>query len=250
MLRINLAASLLAALFISSGVAAADGGVSPEVVERLTQKLSTVLPNMTPDSVVNTPVKGMYEVMFGARLFYVSEDARYLIQGSMIDLERRENLTEPRIAQAKVKAVADIGEENMLIYGLPEAKHTVTVFTDIDCGYCRKLHSEMEQINANDIRIRYLLYPRAGKNSESYLKAVSAWCADDPKTALTTAKLGNPIPNRTCENPVDEHMELGRMFGLQGTPALILDDGEMIPGYVPADRLKLMLDQRQKTAAK
>lgn len=250
MLRIKLITGLLVTFLTLTGLASAESKASPEVFERLKQSLAALLPDTTPDSIVETPIKGVYEVMFGARLFYVSEDGRYLLQGTLIDIQGRENLTEPRVAQAKVKAVENIGEENMLIYGPADAKHTITVFTDIDCGYCRKLHSEMEQINKNGIRVRYLLYPRTGKNTESYYKAVSAWCADDPKAALTTAKLGKSIPQRSCENPVDKHLDLGRVFGLQGTPALVLDDGEMIPGYVPADRLKAMLDQRKKTAAK
>lgn len=250
MLRIKVVTGVLVTFFMFTGIAHAQNKASPEISERLTQSLAALLPNMKPDSIVETPINGLYEVMFGARLLYVSEDGRYLMQGTLIDVKGRENLTEPRVAQAKIKAVEAVGEKNMLIYGPDDAKHTVTVFTDIDCGYCRKLHAEMDQINQNGIRVRYLLYPRTGKNSESYNKAVSAWCADDPKTALTTAKQGKSIPQRTCDNPVDEHLDLGRVFALQGTPALVLDDGEMIPGYVPADRLKTMLDQRKKTAAK
>lgn len=247
MSKLQLVAGLIAALLFSNGLVWADDSKAA-AIEQLKSDLATRLPQMVPDSITETPVKGVYEVMYGARLFYVSEDGRYLVQGSMIDLETRANLTEPRVAQAKVKAVEDMGEENMLIYGAKEAKHTITVFTDIDCGYCRKLHAEMDQLNNNDIRVRYLMYPRAGKNSEAYSKAVSAWCADDPKEALTKAKQGQSIPSKTCENPVDAHMELGRIFSLQGTPAIVLDDGEMIPGYVPADKLKAMLDQRQAAA--
>ena len=217
--------------------------------ERIRSSLKVLLPTLQPDSIRETPLPDIYEVTFGPRLFYVSGDGRYLIQGSVIDLELREDLTEPRLAAAKRNALDAVGEENMLSFGPDDAKYTVSVFTDIDCGYCRKLHSEMNRYNANGIRIRYLFYPRAGVPSESYAKAVSAWCADDPKQALTEAKQGKQIPEKTCENPVASHYQLGQQFGIRGTPALILDDGETLPGYVPASRLKQLLDSRDTAAA-
>jgi thiol:disulfide interchange protein DsbC len=123
--------------------------------------------------------------------------------------------------------------------------HTVTVFTDIDCGFCRKLHADMSEYNKQDIRIRYLFYPRAGLGSESYDKAVSVWCADDRKAAMDTAKAGGAVPAKTCENPVAEHHALGQAMQLQGTPALLLEGGQMVPGYVPPDKLRTLLDQQR-----
>jgi len=123
------------------------------------------------------------------------------------------------------------------------------VFTDIDCGFCRRLHSEIGKYNAAGIRIRYLFMPRAGKGSDSYKKAVAVWCAKDRQQAMTDAKAGKDVPAQTCENPVEEHIALADLMGLSGTPTLILPDGELLPGYVPADRLKAMLDE-QKAAAK
>jgi len=122
------------------------------------------------------------------------------------------------------------------------------VFTDIDCGYCRKLHADMDKYNAQGIRVRYLFYPRAGLRSESYRKAVSVWCADDRKAAMTAAKTGRPLPARSCVNPVADQYNLGRQLGVRGTPALVLEDGEIIPGYVPPDKLRTMLDDRQAVA--
>jgi thiol:disulfide interchange protein DsbC len=132
----------------------------------------------------------------------------------------------------------------MVIYAPEEARHTVTVFTDIDCGFCRRLHAEMDQYHAQGIAIRYLFYPRAGIGSDSYAKAVSVWCADDRKGAMDDAKAGKSVPAKSCENPVEEHYELGQQMRLQGTPALVLADGEVVPGYVPADKLRRALDQR------
>lgn len=220
------------------------------VADRVRSSLAVLLPDARPDSVNATPVPGLYEVMFGPRLIYMSGDGRYVLQGAMIDLEKRENLTEPRLAAAKKRAIEAIGEDNMLIYGDPKSAHTITVFTDIDCAYCRKFHGEMDKLNENGIRVRYLMYPRAGEGSPSYKKAVSAWCADDPHAALTAAKRGTEIPAKTCDNPIAGHLALGRSMGIQGTPSLVLENGDMLPGYVPANRLKAMLDQRREVAAK
>ena len=187
--------------------------------------------------------------MYGPRLVYVTEDARFLLQGSIIDMQTRENITEPRLMKAKIDAVEGVGVENMLVFSPPEGtavKHRVNVFTDIDCGYCRKLHAEMPEYNKNGIEIRYLFYPRAGRGTESYKKAVRVWCSQDRHKAMDIAKAGNPVPasNTNCENPVDGHMALGTMVGVSGTPALVLDDGQLVPGYVPAARLVKMLDAR------
>ena len=159
--------------------------------------------------------------------------------------DTRTEITENRLSELKVAALAAVGEDQMIIYGPEDAKDTVTVFTDIDCGFCRKLHSEMAKYNDEGIRIRYLFYPRAGIGSESYNKAVSVWCAEDRKAAMDKAKAGGEVERKTCENPVEAHYELGQTMRLSGTPALILEDGEMVPGFVPPDKLRKALDQRR-----
>ncbi len=233
--------AVAAAICFGTGlVAAAEDPASAE--QRIRNSLQVLLPGVVPDSVSETPIAGVYEVMFGPRLMYITSDGRYVMQGSLIDLEKRENLTEPRLRAAKASAVNNVGEDNMIIYGPSTSKHTVTVFTDIDCGYCRKLHNEMASYNDKGIRVRYLMYPRAGEGSDSYKKAVSAWCADDRNTALTAAKQGKSIEARSCDNPVDRHLALGRQFGLQGTPSIVLENGETIPGYVTASKLIKVLE--------
>ena len=201
------------------------------------------LGEMKPDSVKPSPVDGLYEVVLGPHVFYVSGDGKYMLQGDLVDLARRVNLTQPARQAAQQAAIESIGEENMLVYS-PEQKpvHSITVFTDIDCGYCRKLHQEMDDLNARGIEVRYLLYPRAGVKSHSYEKAVSVWCAEDRNAALTAAKAGKEPEAKQCDNPVQEHMAMGQMIGVQGTPTIILDDGRILPGYLPAARLAAMMD--------
>ncbi len=212
------------------------------------ESLAAILPNTQIDSIGPTPIPGMYEVVVGPRVVYMSEDGRYLVQGSMIDLLHRVNLTEAKETEARSKALASVKEEQMVIFE-PDGgyKYTATVFTDIDCGYCRKLHDQMAEYHAEGIRVRYLFYPRAGKGSPSYKKAVNVWCAEDSNAAMTEAKSGGNPKAADCENPVDDHMALAEQLSVRGTPAIYLDTGKSIPGYVPPKRLLLyaMEDQRK-----
>ena len=145
--------------------------------EKVRQGVARVLPDLQIDEVTLSPVPGLYEVVIGQRLVYVTEDGRYLLQGNLVDLQQQKNLTEPRLNDIKARALSEVSEDSMVIFGPEDAKHTVTVFTDIDCGYCRKLHGEMAKYNDAGIRVRYLFFPRAGVDSSSYRKAVSVWCA-------------------------------------------------------------------------
>ena len=196
--------------------------------------LDIVLPGSTPDHIQPAAVPGLFEVTFGSQVFYVSEDGRFLVQG--------QDLTETRQGELRKAAIEKIGEENMVIFAAEKPKHTVTVFTDIDCGYCRKLHNEIKETNALGITVRYMFFPRSGPNTESYYKAESVWCAKDRNQALTDAKNGKDPERKTCDNPIDEHMKLVREFGLQGTPAIMLEDGSVIPGYMPAKKLEAALE--------
>ncbi|RMD71387.1 MAG: bifunctional protein-disulfide isomerase/oxidoreductase DsbC [Gammaproteobacteria bacterium] len=213
-------------------------------VEAIRQSLSQVLPGEQADSIEPSPVPGLYEVSFGGTILYVSEDGRYLIQGDLLDLKTRENITEKKRAKARIKAIESLGEKNMVVFSPPDPKYTITVFTDIDCTYCRKLHSQIKAYNALGIKVRYLAFPRAGIGSPSYEKAVSVWCAEDRQKAMTLAKAGKPIEKRTCPNPVAKEYQLGKAIGVNGTPAIILEDGTLIPGYVPPERLLKILEER------
>lgn len=228
-----LVCALLGGLLFGGALMAAED----EGAVKVRQSLNMLLPGFQFGEITPTPVPGLYEVVIGHRVAYVSENGRYLLQGTLLDIEMQKDLTEPRINEIKAKVIKGLSEEMMVIFGPEKPKYNVTVFTDIDCGYCRKLHSEIDQYMEKGMRIRYLFYPRAGVGSSSYNKAVSVWCADDRKAALTAAKAGKAIEERECDNPVKSDMALGQQMGVTGTPALVLDNGSMIPGYVPADRL-------------
>lgn len=245
--RFTSAIGLFAALI--AGPALAQEAAPADVVKRVEASITGIDSDLKVDSVRTTPVPGLYEVAIGARLVYMTGDGRYLIQGSISDAQNREDLTEPRRNAIRLDVINKVGEDQMVVFGPKDAPYTVTVFTDVDCGFCRRLHSEIGKFNDAGIRIRYLFMPRAGKGSESYKKAVSVWCAKDRQQAMTDAKSGKEVPSQTCKNPVDEHMALADEMGINGTPALILPDGELLPGYVPADRLKAVLSA-QKAQAK
>ena len=199
-------------------------------------------PELINADVTESPIEGLYEVRLGAQVTYVSADARYLIEGQIINVNTGQNLTEARRMEVRAEAVDQLGDSSMIVFGPSSAKHTVTVFTDIDCGYCRKLHREINDYNDEDIRVRYLFFPRSGPNTESWNKADRVWCSVDRNAALTAAKAGKPLSAEDCgATPVAQHYELGRKFGIRGTPAIVLESGEIVPGYVPASELAAQL---------
>ncbi|MCK4840794.1 MAG: DsbC family protein [Methylococcales bacterium] len=205
--------------------------------EAVRKSLIKLMPSAKIESIKLSVAKGLYEVILGANIIYVSEDGKYLMDGHLIDLAAKKDLTDAKLADIRKLAIKKLGEDQMIIFKPEKSKYKVSVFTDIDCGYCRKLHSEMDQYMAEGITIQYLFYPRAGKGSESYNKAVSVWCADDRNSALTVAKQGKTPEQKTCKNPVDRHMQLGVDFEARGTPMIVTEKGNIFPGYVPAKKL-------------
>lgn len=205
-------------------------------------KLTALVPGMSPDSITVTPIKGLYEVTFGAQIMYFSSDGRYMLRGNLIDIDKREDLTENTRNKARKSVMAKIKDEEMIVFSPAKPRHSITVFTDIDCPYCQKLHAEIEEYNNAGIEVRYLLFPRAGVNSPSYKKAVSVWCADDSNKALTDAKQGKKVETKTCDNPIQSQMSVAQMVGVTGTPAIIFEDGELLPGYRPVKEMSMVLD--------
>lgn len=237
---------LIAAAFYAASTLAADPAPAPAAKQPDLAKLQAALNGEKPDSVAPAVIPGLYEVVLGGQVLYLSEDGRYVIQGDILDLGSRDNLTENRRGAMRGGAIAAVGENNMVVFA-PEgpAKYTVTVFTDIDCGYCRKMHSQMDAYNKEGIKIRYLWFPREGIGSESYNKAVAVWCADNRQDAMTQAKRGENVERKTCDNPVQAQYELAQKLGVRGTPSMILESGDMIPGYVPPTQLAQMLAENK-----
>lgn len=205
--------------------------------DAIRQALAKAMPSVKVGSIKPSEIKGLYEVAIGGNIVYVSEDGKYLVQGHLVDVAARVDLTEEKLSGVRKQAIEKLGLDKMIVFKPKESKYTVSIFTDIDCGYCRKLHSEIDQYMAQGITIQYLFFPRAGKGSDSYSKAVSVWCADDRKAALTAAKKGDTPPAKTCDNPVDEHMQLAEDFEVKGTPMIVTEKGNIFPGYLPAKQL-------------
>lgn len=225
---------------ISAAMAQDNSGLSKE---QIAAKLNGVEASHVGDS----PVQGVYEVAIGSNVAYVTTDGRYLLQGELYDLQTNENLTELTRSSARVDVLADVDPDTMLVFS-PEAsqvKHTITIFTDVDCGYCRQFHREIDQVNALGIRVNYLSYPRTGPDTESWFKAERVWCADDRNDALTRAKAGGEMPDEAAcgTNPVAMHFELGHQVGVRGTPAIYSANGDWLGGYLPPQALLERLDE-------
>ena len=201
-------------------------------------QLKKILPNAPEAVITTTPIEGVYQVQVGMTVVYMSADGKYLLNGSLIDLETRDNLTDLAKSMARRVAIQNVPEASMIVYPAKgKERHFITVFSDIDCPYCAKLHKEIPALNEAGITVRYLGYPRAGMGSPSYHKAVSVWCAKDTAKAMDAAMLGKPVENKACVNPVRDHMMEAKRFEVNGTPNIILDNGELLPGYVPSKEL-------------
>lgn len=219
-------------------------------IEDIQKAWDSKLPNMAGAKITASPIPGLYMVMTPPQVFYIDAEVKYLVEGSIVNMDSKVNETTPFRRMATLMSVQAL--EPTMIKFSPEGKpkHVVTVFTDVDCFYCQKLHQEIAQYNKMGIEIRYLAWPRAGAGSPSYKKIESVWCADDKKKALTNAKSGKNIQSKTCDSPVKQHLALGEMLGVRGTPAMVLETGELFPGYVPAKVLGPELDKLKNKAQK
>jgi len=219
-------------------------GIAQEDNTEMLAKLKEIMPNVEVESIQPVANTGLYEAVIRGEIIYFSEDVRYVFQGDVIELSTRDNITEKKRVNLRKEAIDTLNEADMIVYEPKKTDYTLTVFTDIDCGYCRKLHNQMAEYNALGIRIRYMAFPRAGIDSESFDKAEDVWCAKDRQQAMTDAKNGRDVKSEDCKSPVQAQYELGRRIGVSGTPALFLESGEMLPGYVPPSRLKKILDSK------
>jgi thiol:disulfide interchange protein DsbC len=213
------------------------------------ERIRALAPSAKSIAVSETPIEGILMVQINGDIVYATADGKYLIQGRVVDMETRKDLTEGAKAELRREIIAMVDSSKQISFSPEEPAHELMVFTDIDCGYCRKLHAQVAEYNEHGIAINYMAFPRAGIGSRSYEKAVSVWCAEDPQDAMTQAKLGaEPEPDQ-CDNPIAEQYQLGMELGVTGTPALLTDNGQLIPGYVPPDQLRQRLDAMQAAAA-
>jgi thiol:disulfide interchange protein DsbC len=229
----------------SSTVKAAPSEVPADVRTRVVAKL----PGATPDDVSASPIPGLYEVTMGGLIAYVSEDGKYLVSGSVYDLDTQMNLTASRRNAARAKALTSASESQMIVFGPQNAKMTVTVFTDIDCGFCRKFHNQIADVNKAGVRVRYLMYPRTGPGTESWRKAEQVWCSADRRDALTRAKRGEPLKAKACgDGAIKTQYELGSDLGVEGTPAIFTQTGDYIGGFLSPEELVSSVQASQKAA--
>lgn len=233
--------ALIATIVLPISAIAAENEAELEAVRA---KVSGMFDMIDPGDIVASPVDGWYTVQKGSIVAYVSGDGRYLLQGDLIDLDRGVNLTELSRNDARRVLVASLKDEDSILFSPAEVKHSVTVFTDIDCTYCRKLHSEINAYMDQGIAVRYVLYPRNGKRSRAWTTSENVWCSNDRNNALTAAKLDREFQTSSCDaSMIARHYELGQQIGLTGTPAIVTEDGTLIGGYMPADALSARLEQ-------
>jgi thiol:disulfide interchange protein DsbC len=222
--------------------APADQNADPRVALLKVLPAGSKLEDLRP-----SPIAGVYEFSQGAEISYITVDGKFFIDGNIYDMHSRENLTEAVRTHARVALIGNLPESQMIVFSPPNPKYTITVFTDVDCQYCRKLHSEIAAINKLGIRVRYLSFPRTGPNTESWHKAEVVWCAQNRNDTFTRAKLGVPLDlKQNCpNNPVAREYQLGQDIGVRGTPAIVTDSGSLIDGYLPPLELLAQLKELQ-----
>ncbi len=213
---------------------ALDGAADPRAALLKLLPVGSKLEDLRP-----APIPGMYEFMQGAEVSYLTADGKFFVDGNVYDMKSRANLTEERRTQARLALISSVPESQMLIFAPKNPQYTITVFTDVDCAYCRKLHSEMAELNRLGIRVRYMFYPRTGPNTESWKKAEVVWCSANRNDALTRAKAGAQLDmSKTCDaTPVAREYALGQSIGVRGTPAIVTENGDYIAGYMPPHEL-------------
>lgn len=233
----------LAAILMLSCCVAGNAALADPQLEQVRTKVAAMFDAIEPEHVNTSPIDGWYTVQKGSVVAYISADGRYLLQGDLIDLDLQVNLTEESRTNARRDLIASVGDGQSIMFSSAETRHTVTVFTDVDCTYCRKLHSQIDQYLEQGIAVRYLLYPRSGPASRAWSTSEDVWCSSDRNKALTMAKLDRDFQTSKCDaSVVSRHYVLGQDIGLSGTPAIVLEDGTLIGGYVSPAQLKARLE--------
>lgn len=243
---------LVQAVEVDSTVSnAAKNTIADSELKALSVKLAGVLGDIT--SIKPTPMVGLVEIIADHGVFYSSLDGNFLVDGKLYDIKARNDLTEETLKKVRLDGVNSFAND-MIVYKAKNEKHVINVFTDITCGYCRKMHEQIDVYNDEGITVRYLAYPRygvkdqLGQYSKGFKDLRSIWCNEDPKEALTKAKLGSSVAQRICDKPIEAEFNFGRKIGVSGTPAIILDNGFMLPGYKDPKSLLAILDQIKATS--
>lgn len=224
---------ILLCLFFSTTAMAEEN-----IKNNLEKALAEFIPDVEIDSIHPTPIKGLYQVLIGAEVIYMTGDGKHVIKGEILDIGDRRNLTEDVRAESRVGLLNSIKKEEYIEFAGEQVKNIIYVFTDIDCGYCRKLHLDVPELNARGISVRYLAYPRAGVDSEAGKEMSNVWCAEDRQAALTAAKNRELIDDNSCDDPVAEQHLLGQKLGVRGTPSIYLENGRNLPGYMPPEQIE------------
>lgn len=244
---------LYALLFATVATAAEAPSADVRPSADIRSVIAKKFPGVSAEDVRPSLIRGVYEVTMGGDMAYVSADGRYAIAGDLYDIDTRQNLTEAGRTSLRVKTLAKLDERDMIIFKPAVVKHTITVFTDVDCGYCRKLHSEIDALNKLGIQVRYLAYPRAGPETKDWQKMEAVWCSKDRRAAITDAKRGKDVNTQPCgATPVAAQYALGERLGVRGTPAIFTTGGDYIGGYLqPAqmfEQLEALSRQGQSEA--
>lgn len=205
----------------------------------LIKKLHDLFPDIDITSIDKTPIDNLYQVLIGTDVIYMTSDAQFVLKGDLINIDVRSNLSEISRSHARAELLKTVGQNEYIEFSAENSQDIIYAFTDVDCGYCQKLHKDVAELNANAITVRYLAYPRSGVASPTYKKMVSIWCSENRQQALTDAKNGLRVEEKDCANTVAQQHALGGQLGIRGTPAIFLENGTLFPGYVePSAMLK------------
>ena len=210
--------------------------------ELISAKLENILPaDAVIESIEPSIFDGIYKVYYGdLQPIYVSQDGNFFIYGDMyqINSNRIINITNEETKSRRVDLLSSIPSNELIIFKSKNEISAITVFTDVDCGYCRKLHSQISEYNKVGITVKYAAFPRSGIGTQTFTRMVGAWCADDPKKVITDLKNDKKLNLDFCDDqPIAKHYVIGQKLGISGTPAIITPDGELIPGYVSPEEL-------------
>ena len=238
-----------------TAAAAAPAGAAPKVAPgsadaRAIAAIRALNQQVPIDKIGAAPMPGFREAIVGGKTLFISDDGKYMIQGSLYDMQAKKDLSEASVSALRKELLKQVPVRDRIVFAPANPKYTLSVFTDVECGYCRKMHSEIAEYNRQGIEIQYLAFPRMGLGTDDHKKMIAVWCSADRKQALTAAKSGKALPMKNCTNPVSMEYDIGQRAGLTGTPMIITADGEQVPGYMPPKELKAYLDGLAKPEAK